>query len=679
MKKVDFHIHTIRTISDSANFIFNESRLIEYIKECQLDAVAITNHNVFDMHQYEELQEHIAIKVFPGIEINIGENSSGHLIVISEVEQVIKFQVCCEKVTELIHSATDFITYDQFLEIFSSSLDNILLIPHFAKEPHVDKDIVKKLSDYIFCGEVSNVKKFVYYSRTKEITPVIFSDFRPVEGAALPIRQTYLDIENVSLSSIKHCLFDSTKVSLSPDSGNELFEALPGLYLSTGLNVVMGARSSGKTHTLDLLAREYPNCKYIRQFSLLETDQDKAEKDFESRLAAKQSVITEKYFEEFRGIVNQIKDISLKNDDLQIEDYVSSLISNAEEINRADAFAKCSLYLESPYSLRELSTLKKLIAAVETLLATNEYQEIISAHINREELVSLYKDLIIRYRKEWLIRKKKEWINGVLEKIRNALQQRSAQTNIKDCDFYSIALDKVKVKKFSELVKLIKEPKVIYSEETGGFITQVKKSPFTRASEMKNLSHSKMGFADCFSVYDGDPYDFLQELRKIDGLEESTYYKYFVNVQHALLNEFLLEVSGGERAEYNLIQELNDAKQHEMLLIDEPESSFDNVFLKTRINQIIKDISKIMPVVLVTHNNTVGASILPNYLIYTVRKVDEKRIPVFQIYSGRPEEKYLVNADGEKIENIRATLDCLEAGETAYDERRKEYEMLKNL
>lgn len=378
MKKVDFHIHTIRTVSDPANFVFSESRLIEYIDECQLDAIAITNHNVFDMHQYEELQEHIKISVFPGIEINIGESSVGHLIVISEPEQLLKFQVCCEKVAELIHCVTDFISYDQFLDIFGSSLNDVLLIPHFAKEPHVDKDIVKKLSDYIFCGEVSNVKKFVYYSRTKEITPVIFSDFRPVDGAPLPIRQTYLDIENVSLSSIKHCLLDSSRVSLSPDSGHELFEALPGIYLSTGLNVVMGARSSGKTHTLDLLAKEYPGCKYIKQFSLLEIDPDKADREFESRLAAKQSSITDKYFDEFRDIVNQIKDISLMKDELQIGDYVKSLISNAEEISRADAFAKCSLYSESLYSLRELNTLKKLIAAVETLLATNEYQEIIS-------------------------------------------------------------------------------------------------------------------------------------------------------------------------------------------------------------------------------------------------------------------------------------------------------------
>lgn len=48
MKKCDFHIHTVPTISDSA-FTFSLNALKGYVEKMELDAIAITNHNVFDM------------------------------------------------------------------------------------------------------------------------------------------------------------------------------------------------------------------------------------------------------------------------------------------------------------------------------------------------------------------------------------------------------------------------------------------------------------------------------------------------------------------------------------------------------------------------------------------------------------------------------------------------------
>ena len=63
-----------------------------------------------------------------------------------------------------------------------------------------------------------------------------------------------------------------------------------------------------------------------------------------------------------------------------------------------------------------------------------------------------------------------------------------------------------------------------------------------------------------------------------------------------------------------------------MLLLDEPESSFDNIFLKNRVNTMIKQISKELPVVIVTHNNTVGESIKPDFIIHTERKINSSGV-----------------------------------------------------
>ena len=52
-----------------------------------------------------------------------------------------------------------------------------------------------------------------------------------------------------------------------------------------------------------------------------------------------------------------------------------------------------------------------------------------------------------------------------------------------------------------------------------------------------------------------------------------------------------------------------------MLLIDEPESSFDNMFLCTAVNDILRRIASSMPVLVVTHNSTIGASIGADYVL----------------------------------------------------------------
>ena len=48
MKKCDLHIHTIATPSD-ASFTFNLNVLENYVQKMQLDVIAVTNHNVFDI------------------------------------------------------------------------------------------------------------------------------------------------------------------------------------------------------------------------------------------------------------------------------------------------------------------------------------------------------------------------------------------------------------------------------------------------------------------------------------------------------------------------------------------------------------------------------------------------------------------------------------------------------
>ena len=669
MKKIDLHVHTIPTISD-AHFDFSISKLKEYIESQKIDCIAITNHNKFDLEQYKEISSELTIKVFPGIEINF---ENGHLLLISDDNELADFDYKCKEVEKKIQSVEDYLTVEDLHTIFID-LKKYLLIPHYDKKPSVKKEILESMSDYITAGEVSSVKKFIYCIKDdNSLVPVLFSDSRLTDNTKnFPTKQTYIDLGEITLQGIKSCLIDKNKVFLSEKEGNEFFTATSDqIILSTGLNVILGERSSGKTHTLDKIYEENENVKYIKQFSLLIND----EGEFKQKIANEEVEISENFLKEFKSVISDIIKIDRDGNYRDIENYLNTLKKYATETETADIYSKAKLFNEDKFILEELNNIKKLISSVELLIENEEYQEIIEKHIDKRSLRDLFIDLVSKYYEDSELNLKKLWLNDLIETIKNGLQTRSTKTAISEIDLYKIMIEEEKISKFEKIVEHLKLEKEIYSKDIGKFkiVAEVKK--FNGAQELKAKSKRQWAFSNAFKLY-SNPYDYVLELKKIDGLLETDYYKYFVDINYKVLNQYGFEVSGGERAEFNLLKEIKDALVYDILLIDEPESSFDNVFLKKEVNSLLKEISTHIPVVVVTHNNTVGANIKPNYILYTKRVINGGNVE-YKIYSGYPSDEKLKSLDGDEIDNFYVLIDCLEAGNEAYEERRSIYEILK--
>lgn len=679
MKKLDLHIHTVKTVSDH-DFSFSMDKLKEYITQLAIDGIAITNHNMFELEQYKEIRDELSdiCTVLPGIEINIGKNNFGHLICITEQDDIEDFSTRCLTIQNKITTSKDFITLDELKQIFSD-LGKYLWIPHYDKKPIVDSDIISAMRDYILCGEVGSVKKFIYRQKDSEsLIPLYFSDLRPTEDLEeFPSRQTFFDIDEVTVSAIKKSLVDRKHVALTEKDGNSRFYVLPDLPVSTGLTVVIGERSSGKTFTLDQIAKRYDNIKYIKQFELIETKPEQAAKDFTDQIAKKRSSFAEEYFAPFKDAVDTVKEVSLDDDDHELEQYITSLVRYATESDRADMFAKCALYRETKFPSKNFDGIKKLIESVENLLDAREYREIIDRHITRGTLLALLEDLIKRYWREKRRSLEEIWVNDLVAEIQRSLKTRTSAVSISDCDFYEFQMNRAKVKKFNMLVDMLKKEAVINRKAVGGFTIQTQKRAYSGASELKNFSGRKsVSFSQYMNEYANDPYRYLLGLMDMVDIPDADHYKYFVHIDYQILNQYDFPLSGGERAEFRLLQEIDDAHRYEMLLIDEPESSFDNLFLRDRVNKIIRELSANMPVILVTHNNTVGASIKPDYLVYTKRIIGDSVI--YKRYYGLPSSKELKSFTGDSIKNFQAILDCLEAGENTYNERKHDYDLLKD-
>lgn len=672
MKKVDLHIHTVATVSDHY-FEFSMDTLQSYVECKELDAIAVTNHNLFDRKQYEEICKKISVPVFPGIEIDVEQ---GHLLLITSPEDLDDFEPRCKYIQEINSTNTSWISEDNLLEYFPN-IGKYVLIPHYDKSPKLELHRIPKIKDHITCGEVTSVKKFISMKkRSEELVPILFSDERMENrGAQFPDRQTFIDIEELSINALKHALRDRAKVSLSPDEGNVLFQILDnGLQISTGLTVVLGGRSSGKSHTLDAINDQYEHAAYIRQFELLARDEEADKRRFDELLRRKGDSITQEFLQPFRNVIDDVQGIDLRADEKEIETYLEMLKKSAAEVERQDAFAKAKLFSETLFDIKELSSLKRLIEAVDVLISNLEYRELINSHIERKALLNLAISLRKKYIAESQSASNMKYINDIVSSIKTELSSRTTNTVVPEIDFYRILLNQRKIKNFSAIAKGIQQKRVIEQKSVYSFTIVAKSRPFSGAQELHSVFKTNDALKPIYEKYN-DPYEYLCLLRKNQNIPSSEYHKFFACIEYEVLNKYGTKASGGERSEYNLLQRVKDALQEDILILDEPESSFDNIFLKDGVDVLLKELSEHIPVVIATHNNTIGASVHPDFLIYTEKEIAPDGTIKYHLYSGYPTSEELTDLEGNKLKRRSIMLNCLEAGEEAYLERSKTYEV----
>ena len=377
-----------------------------------------------------------------------------------------------------------------------------------------------------------------------------------------------------------------------------------------------------------------------------------------------------------KRVLDDVMKVDLAARDRAATAYLDTLLRSADEADRRDAFSKAALFDEVEFPIENAETLHALIGSVRQLIENVEYRPIIERHVDVAALKRLALDLIGVLRAKVLDGQKKQVVNELVKEIKLGLAFRTSAVQVQDTDLYAMAMDIRRVARFSEIIGFLKKDVVIFQETLQGFKIEARKHSYVGAGEIKAASGTKLAFAEAFRKYD-NAHNYLRELMKNEDLPTGDLYKLFVKISYRVLNKDGHEVSGGERSEFRLLHEIADAQNYDLLLIDEPESSFDNLFLKSEVNQIIKAISETMPVVVVTHNNTVGASVGADYLLYTTKEFEDG-IPRYRIYSGYPTDKKLGSVDGDVINSHETLLNSLEAGADTYETRRQGYEAIKD-
>src|SRR5690606_26745115 len=276
--------------------------------------------------------------------------------------------------------------------------------------------------------------------------------------------------------------------------GNRTWQVLGnGLRISTGLNVVVGARSSGKTHTLDEIYQaieegDQNQAKYIRQFSLVQQSDESHEESFRNEVERRRSVVVDSYLAGFKRTLEDVLKVDLRADDARVEGFVATLLRSAEDVDRRDAFSKARLFNEELFPKTKEKTLPSLIESVRQVIGNQEFRAVIERHVELSDLRSLAIELIELLQARTLDGAKRAEVNALVRDVKKDLSIRTSAIQIEDVDLYECAMNRRRVRRFCEIVESLRTEKVIFNEQLQGYRVEARTGKHEGAGELKAAS-----------------------------------------------------------------------------------------------------------------------------------------------------------------------------------------------
>lgn len=665
MKRIDLHIHTLSTSLDD-DFDFDMEALKRHVSDNQLEIIAITNHNLFDKSNYLEVCKELPnVLVLPGIEVSV---EGYHVLVVARDDGTDVFASICQGI-QPIEQGKQGIPTEEFISLFGGG--DYLVIPHYRKKPAIREPELQKMANCVSALEVSSQKKWAIESKNSALPMVFFSDYRCRAEKVPPMgHYTYVDVADATFDALKLSFKDKSKFSITQKSG--MLELAPGLYAAKGLNVVIGGRSSGKTYLLDSIQKSYDanDIVYVRQFGIVK---DASDGSFEEIVEGDEAAIKSNYYKPMKRISERAMELTSREDaNKAFKDYVQKLVDYAESTSLDDEYSKCKIYRSQPMSRIDLESYKKVVQAILVLLNKNPLEVEIDSIVGRGALIKLLRCALDAYyeakKKDWCI----EQANQLLIRVRTSLASKSSRPPCPESPLIDCARRIAFIKRISALRSQTKLPVEIGRHSVGRFTSVAMRKDYPNATVLKKA----LGIAASETlqgITNTSDEEYIETMLKKCN-DASVFEKALFDVEISLKNDRGEDISGGQRAEYLFMRALDKAGSQDIVVIDEPESSFDNPFLYAIIAAKLKEISQRATVFVSTHNNVLGVSMQPDVLIYT--SVDENEI--HKVYTGHANGKVLIAPDGSTALREDALLSLMEAGMTAYNERKPYYGTLAN-
>ncbi|WP_156019719.1 hypothetical protein [Streptococcus ruminantium] len=677
-KKIDFHIHTIASIKDS-DFTFSLDWLKNYVEATELDAIAITNHDLFDENNFREISEALPdIKIYPGIELAL---DIGHVNIVFPRDCIGELSSFSQWLSTVHQTNTDRITCEELCDNLSCWNKGIYIF-ELGKSKGV-KEIPDIFNDVTCVGGVPNQLRFnIAKNNPDSIAPCLFSDAHATEQDSdnrndivkLQNKQTYLQIDSCEFEDIKRCLRDKSKISISKENLKDVI-SVDGVNISSGLNLVVGKRGTGKTHFLNRIKDSIEDeCYEIKQFETARADEYIEQQRREQGLTAI-SEWQERYVNEFSKIKSYIQDADTELND--IENFLTDVKRFANEIAKSQSSQKYSLFKETEFELSNIEYIRNALMNIIEVIEKDEiWMHLSSADQKKNNFIEVYselRDIYLKYKRENELKQK---VNEVMRDVKDTVTARTGISNIQECSINKVIHKHQLEKKIDDFLKRITVETPIKNERLHGYQIQVNLVPYQSATQFqKEIGTKEAVNNDLIKAYnEKDFITFLNNLRQKSFYNEANFAEYLVRKEVKLLDSEGTPASGGQAVGFALMMRLNEAKNKPVILIDEPESSLDNAYIKTELNKALKKLAENSMVVVITHNSTLGALLEPDYLIVTSKSDNGE----YSIMSGEFSSSKIRDAEGIEEKSYNKFVEAMESGIESYTKKGVVYENLNN-
>jgi ABC-type cobalamin/Fe3+-siderophores transport system ATPase subunit len=710
--KIDIHTHTKKCKSgDAPTREITPEDFCETILSTEVRIIAITNHNVFDLDQFEEIETRLGedAQVWPGIELDVlNGGSRGHLLVIVSPRLAREFSAAVDELTKGSSPDIFTATIEEVLETFDTF--NPIYVAHYKqKKPNLSDEVLGMLESktnnpWCVIKEVTNsISAGIYISHGhSSIYGSDIHDWGKYEELSHDLPDLRLPVD-----SFEHfCLLlkkDPTTINTVLDrKTSEDLVLLPfddGSILKikafNDINVVFGPKGTGKSCILKAIAKYYSDNGIDAR--VYESASDRLDEIFD----AKGRSLT---------INLNAHDINYCTDEIEAlrgasEVAVTSLGKYINYFKVTNTNKSANKILLKDIDPEEGSSAKREFTEFNVAARTTaEFLEFLAKNPSvRKELDEEELAEVARILSELLERlRKREWnsfsgwkeiflLNSAIKAFRREIERKTGKpAKPTTTGFRDYAMNRIMVEvNAAEIVKSVDAEIPRQTELVGSlgsnkgdlqFLTEFKfqsgaisDGALSSLTGVKKIPQKK--FVNCVRnilkhAYADDLFQHISELNAIEDVEDiKTVYELLLFNRYFALEGQPYSPSSGESSMVMLQKELGTDK--EVYILDEPERSLGNEYISDVIVPLIKERPRAGKKVFIsTHDANIAVRTLPYSSVYRCHGKSG-----YKTYFGNPFTNNLENPDdvGDQLDWKQVSMRTLEGGKEAFGERGKIY------
>ena len=711
--KIDIHVHTRKVKSgDAPTRNIEKEMFVEILSETDVNILAITNHNHFDLKQYEEFRDGVEThcQIWPGIELDILENGKkSHLIVICNPNNYEAFDLAIKEILEGVNPDTFTISLKETVQKFDS-LDCIYIAHYFVKKPNLgDKEIeilidlvsnpkriLKEATNSISAGIYishghnsiygSDVHNWDNYVNESQYLPELRLPVESFEQFCLLLEKDEATINTILDKKSKE------RIKLFPFKSDPFEKVELDIY--SDINILFGSKGTGKTDILESLSKHF-NSKghktsvYKSNDTHLNTvfdikgntfncnasdfgfDECIEEIKFLKEVTEEQITTLNKYeshfsFRETNKISQKLKIKSISQED---EAQSERVLEEITEI--LDSFKSFDSYLDE----------------------TSEINEYVDAELI-EELKAIIEKILLQLKsgteQNFIENKSIKLLNGIISCFNNEIAKKTNQPlKPPKTGFLEYSRNRIRIERASKKITKILNQPINAIEEYAGSLGEKGQLRCKTNLVFHNGSFSNGDYSPVKNVFKTPQKDFanailsiskhihsnelfskITELNDIENINTmNSLSDLLLKYRHFTLNGTIYNPSNGESSMILLHKELADDK--DIYLIDEPEKSLGNDYINDVIVPLIKEKALLgKKVIVATHDANIAVRTLPYNSIYRLHDQGKG-----YTLTGNPFSNSLNCIYGTRpsLDWKEISMKTLEGGKDAFGDRGKIY------